>query len=57
MAAQADVLKAELDAINLWDRLYVEIHAPDAIEKVACFARIFRRVQVVAELHELARRN
>ena len=57
MATQAEVLKAELDAINLWDRLYVEVPAPDAIDKDACFARIFRRVQVIAELQAIARRN
>ena len=27
-ATRAEVLKAELDAINLWDRLYVEVPAP-----------------------------
>ena len=57
MAKRVEVLKAELEAINLWDHLYVDNPAPDAIEKDACFTRTFRRVQVVAELHELARRN
>jgi hypothetical protein len=57
MANQVEILKAELEAINLWDQLYVENPAPDAIERAACFARVFRRVQVVAELQQLANWN
>jgi hypothetical protein len=29
----------------------------DAIDNDACSARIFRRVQLIAELHELSSRN
>jgi hypothetical protein len=57
MATAIEVLKAELESIILWDRLYVETPAPSTIEKDACFARTFRRVQVIAQLQELARRN
>jgi hypothetical protein len=57
MTSKVEDLKAELESLILWDRLYVENPAPDKIEQDACFARTFRRVQVVAELHELARRN
>ena len=54
MANKAEILQAELDAIMLWDRVYMDNAAPDSIEKDACIARIFRRVQVVIELSRLA---
>lgn len=57
MTTKVKALVAELEFLILWDRPYVENPAPDRIEQDACFARTFRRVQVVAELHELARRN
>ena len=57
MAIKVKTLEAELDAIILWDRLYVDNPCPDLIEKDACIARTFRRVQVVAELNRLALRN
>ena len=50
-------LKAEMDAINLWDRMFADNPNPDDIDKDACTARLFRRVQVAAQLHELATRN
>jgi hypothetical protein len=53
MSSRMEVLSAELDAIILWDRMYMDNAAPDLIEKDACIARIFRRVQVVAELSRL----
>jgi hypothetical protein len=39
MENKIELLQAELDAINLWDRLYVEIPQPDVIDKDACAAR------------------
>ena len=57
MTNRVEKLKAELEALILWDRLFTEDPAPERIDKDACFARIFRRVQVVAELHELVSRN
>lgn len=57
MTKKVEKLKAELEALILWDRLFMEDPAPQRIDKDARFARIFRRVQVVAELHELASRN
>jgi hypothetical protein len=54
MSSRTEVLSAELDAIILWDRVYIDNAAPDSIEKDACIARIFRRVQVVFELNRLA---
>jgi hypothetical protein len=57
MAIRVKTLEAELDAIILWDRLYVDNPCPDLIEEDACIARTFRRVQVVAELNRLALRN
>ena len=50
MANRAEILQAELNAIILWDRMYMQNPAPDSIEKDACIARIFRRVQIVTEL-------
>jgi len=50
MANRAEILEAELNAIILWDRMYMQNPAPDSIERDACIARIFRRVQVVMEL-------
>ena len=57
MTNRVEKLKAELEALILWDRLFTEDPAPERIDKDACFARIFRRVQVIAELHELTSRN
>jgi hypothetical protein len=50
MANNLERLEAELEALALWDRLYLEIPTPDTIDKDACMARIFRRVQVIVEL-------
>ena len=57
MAHKLELLEAELQAIILWDRLYTDNPSPDLIEKDACIARTFRRVQVVAELKRLALRT
>ena len=54
MANRAEILEAELNAIILWDRMYMQNPAPDSIEEDACVARIFRRLQVVMELIRLA---
>ena len=51
------VLKAELEAINLWDRLYAEDPEPSAMEKDACVTRFFRRAQIAVELMNLAASN
>jgi hypothetical protein len=40
-------LEAELDAMNLWDRLLAQNPEPSQIEKDAGRARWFRRFQVV----------
>ena len=50
MANRAEILEAELKAIILWDRMYMQNPAPDSIERDACIARIFRRIQIVTEL-------
>lgn len=50
MANRAEILEAELNAIILWDWIYMQNPAPDSIERDACIARIFRRVQIVTEL-------
>jgi hypothetical protein len=57
MATKIDVLTAELKAINLWDRIFMDQVDPDTIDNDACTARMFRRAQLVAELHELSSRN
>ena len=54
MAGKVEILKAELEAINLWDRLYAEDPEPSAILKDACVARFFRRAQIAVELMHLA---
>jgi hypothetical protein len=54
MADRVTIFEAELEALILWDRLYCENPAPDQIEKDACKTRMFRRVQLIAELHKAA---
>ena len=46
-------LRAELDAINLWDRLYVEMAEPTKADSDACAARLLRRCQIAVELQKL----
>jgi hypothetical protein len=48
-------LLAELNAIDLWDRLFAETAEPSQIEKDACKARFFRRVQVTMQLLAISR--
>ena len=50
---QASRLEAELEAINLWDRLLAESLDPNQIEKDAGNARFFRRTQVTMQLLEI----
>jgi hypothetical protein len=57
MPNKIEKLKAELQALILWDRLYMENPTPDRIDKDACFARLFQRVQVFGDLHDLTSRN
>jgi hypothetical protein len=57
MANQTEILTAELNAINFWDRMYVDNPEPDQIDKDACVARLFRRSQVIVELERIARSN
>jgi hypothetical protein len=57
MDTQIEVLRAELNAINYWDTEFVENPEPSNIDRDACIARFFRRVQVLAELLALAKRN
>jgi hypothetical protein len=45
MASRTEVLEAELEAVNLWDRIYVDNPSPDSVEKDACIARILRTVR------------
>lgn len=52
MTNKVKLLRAELEALIFWDRLYMENPAPDQIDKDARMARIFRKVQLIAELHE-----
>ncbi len=46
-------LRAELEAINLWDRLFVEMVEPSTIDTDACAARLLRRCQIAVELQKL----
>jgi hypothetical protein len=57
MASKVKVLKTELEAINLWDRLYWEDPEPSEMEKHACLTRVFRRAQIAVELMRLAGSN
>jgi hypothetical protein len=57
MASKTEILAAELKAITLWDRIFADQKNPNAIDNDACTARMFRRVQIMAELHELSSRN
>jgi hypothetical protein len=54
MTNKIKIPKAELAAHVLWDRLYVENPAPGQIDKDACIARTFRRLQLMAELQKAA---
>jgi len=49
-----DQLLAELNAINLWDRLLAESENPSQIEKDAAKARFFRRLQLTMQLLSLS---
>jgi len=49
-------LQAELEAISLWDRMFVDNPNPDTIDTDACMARMFRRLQIVVEMDRLASR-
>ena len=57
MANKVKLLKAGLEAINLWDRLYAEEPEPSAMERDACVTRFFRRAQIAVELMNLAASN
>jgi hypothetical protein len=57
VASKVEILAAELNAINHWDRVYSILPHPDQIDKDACIARFFRRIQVVAKIHEFASMN
>jgi hypothetical protein len=54
MTNKIKIPKAELAAHVLWDRLYVENPDSGQIDKDACIARIFRRVQLMAEFQKAA---
>jgi hypothetical protein len=49
-----EALEAELQAIDLWDRLFVESQQPAKIEKDATNARFFRRLQIILRMEGLA---
>jgi hypothetical protein len=53
MMDRAELLKAELVAIDFWDRLYLETPEPSQIETDAARARFFRCAQIVYELMSL----
>ena len=53
MENKVATLKAELAAIELWDRLFIETPEPNQIDKDAAKARFFRSVQIVHELIKL----
>jgi hypothetical protein len=57
MSGKIESLKAEMEAINLWDRIVADNPDPSDVEKDACVARLFRRVQIAVELQQLASRN
>ena len=54
MKTEMEVLEAELQAIDLWDRLFVESEEPAEIEKDASNVRSFRRVQIILRMEGLA---
>jgi hypothetical protein len=53
MSDKIGSLKAEMEAINLWDHLFANSPNPSDMEKDACVARLFRRVQVAVELQQI----
>jgi hypothetical protein len=57
LAERIQQLRAELEAINLWDHLYVEMEEPSKIEGDACATRLFRRCQIAVELNKLTAMN
>jgi hypothetical protein len=57
VANKVDVLRAELEAINLWDQLYAEDPEPSLIDKLACIARFFRRARIAVKLMHLISKN
>jgi hypothetical protein len=57
MAKRAQLLRAELEAINLWDRLYAEMAEPSKIDNDACATRLLRRCQIAVELQKLTAIN
>jgi hypothetical protein len=57
MAERIQLLRAELEAINLWDHLFVEMEEPSKIEGDACATRLFRCCQIAVELQKLAAMN
>jgi len=48
-----ELLEAELTAIDLWDRLYLDLSDPPKIETDAFATRLIRRRQITVELHSL----
>jgi hypothetical protein len=48
-----ELLEAELAAIDLWDRLYLDLSDPPKVETDACATRMLRRCQIAVELHSL----
>ena len=54
MKTEMEALEAELQAIDLWGRLFVESHQPAEIEKDATNVRSFRRLQTILRMEGLA---
>jgi len=57
MKNEVALLKSELAAIALWDRLFADADHPDEIDKDACAARFRRRQVIVERLKELSFEN
>jgi hypothetical protein len=56
MATQMEKLKAELEAIQLWEKRNAEDSAA-SIGHHGRYAREFRKMQITAQLQELVRQN
>ena len=56
MTKELESLRAEIKAINLWDRLYLESPHTE-IESVAFVIRQIRRQEIVQQLADMSSRN
>ena len=57
MMKELQSLKAEIKAINLWDRLYLESQPHTEIESDAFVIRQIRRQEIVQQLADMSSHN